>query len=196
MTNFDILLFDGFETLDAFGPAEIVGHLKDIYALSYRAPGGGTVASAQGVRVETAPMEEIVPGGVLLVPGGIGTRALSRDLDFLGKLRKIADDASWVLTVCTGSGLLSATGFLDGRRATTNKKAFEWPVSVGPRVTWARKARWVVDGNAYTSSGVSAGMDMTLGFLRDLYGEDLARRCSEDIEYVWIDDLENDPFAI
>lgn len=196
MTNFDILLFDGFETLDAFGPAEIIGNFGDIYALSCRAPGGGTVISAQGVRVETLPMEEIAPGGVLLVPGGIGTRARSRDAEFLRALRRIAESAAWVLTVCTGSGLLAATGFLDGKRATTNKKVFEWPVSVGPNVEWARRARWVVDGNVYTSSGVTAGMDMTLGFMCDRLGEGAARAAAEDIEYVWQRDPENDPFAI
>jgi transcriptional regulator GlxA family with amidase domain len=196
MTSFDILLFDGFETLDAFGPAEIVGHFPDAYALSCRAPGGGTVTSAQGVRVETQPMAGIRPGGVLLVPGGIGTRALARDVGFLRELRKLAEGAAWVLTVCTGSGLLAASGFLDGRRATTNKKAFQWPVSVGPNVDWARSARWVADGNVYTSSGVSAGMDMTLGFLRDRHGEKAARAAAGDIEYSWSGDPENDPFAI
>ena len=196
MRNFDILLFDGFETLDALGPAEIVGHLSDVYALSYAAPGGGIVKSAQDVRVETRPMDEIVPGGVLLVPGGIGTRALSKDEAFLRALRTLAESAAYVLTVCTGSGLLAATGFLDGRRATTNKKAFGWPVSVGPRVEWVRRARWVADGSVYTSSGVSAGMDMMLGFLRNQHGEARARAVAADIEYVWNDDPENDPFAI
>lgn len=196
MMNFNILLFDGFETLDALGPAEIVGHLSDTYALSYAAPGGGIVRSAQGVGVETRPMDEIAPGGVLLVPGGIGTRTLVKDAEFLRALKALAESAAYVLTVCTGSGLLAATGFLDGKRATTNKKAFFWPASVGPNVRWVRRARWVADGSVYTSSGVSAGMDMTLGFLRDLHGEELARRCAAGIEYVWNDDPENDPFAI
>ena len=141
-------------------------------------------------------MDEIAPGGVLLVPGGMGTRALSGDAEFLRTLRELAGSAAWVLTVCTGSGLLAATGFLDGRRATTNKKAFAWPVSVGPNVRWVKRARWVADGNVYTSSGVSAGMDMTLGFLRDRHGDALARAVAAAIEYVWSDDPENDPFAI
>jgi transcriptional regulator GlxA family with amidase domain len=196
MTNFDILLFDGFETLDAFGPAEIAGHLGDIYALAYRSPSGGIVESAQGVRVETQPMAGIAPGGVLLLPGGIGTRALARDEAFLRALRKLAEGAAYVLTVCTGSGLLAATGFLNGRYATTNKKAFSWPASVGPRVSWVRKARWIVDGNVYSSSGVSAGMDMTLGFFRDLHGRTRARAAAEDIEYVWNENSSDDPFAI
>lgn len=71
------------------------------------------------------------------------------------------------LTVCTGSALLAKTGLLNMKKATSNKKAFAWVKSVNNNVKWVEEARWVVDGKFYTSSGVSAGMDMVLGFIRD-----------------------------
>ena len=63
------------------------------------------------------------------------------------------------MSVCTGSALLARAGVLDGLKATTNKRAFDWVRSQGPRVTWMPRARWVQDGSVFTSSGVSAGMD-------------------------------------
>jgi len=62
-------------------------------------------------------------------------------------------------------------------------------------VNWIRKARWVVDEKFYTSSGVTAGMDMTLAFLKDRHGIDEARQSAEQIEYVWTEDSENDSFC-
>ncbi len=84
---------------------------------------------------------------------------------------------------------------LDFKNATTNKIAFDWVITNGPKVNWIRKARWVVDGKFYTSSGVTAGMDMTLDFLKDLHGVDVARQVAEQIEYEWTEDSKNDSFC-
>lgn len=60
---------------------------------------------------------------------------------------------------------------------------------------WIKCARWVVDGKFYTSSGVSAGMDMSLGFITDRSGKEAADEIANAIEYVWNHDKENDLFA-
>jgi len=85
---------------------------------------------------------------------------------------------------------------LDGLKATTNKKAFVWSSSNGKNVNWLKKARLVKDGKYYTSSGVSAGVDMTLGFISDMLGSDIAEKIAADIEYIWNSDRDNDPFAL
>ena len=100
-----------------------------------------------------------------------------------------------MLTVCTGTSLLARTGLLDGKKATSNKKAFEWVKTNGKDVLWNERARWTVDGKYYTSSGVTAGMDMTLGFLEERHGIELALRIATDIEYLWIQDKDNDLFV-
>ena len=100
------------------------------------------------------------------------------------------------MTVCTGTALLARTGLLDGKNATSNKRAFEWVMGQGPEVIWIKKARWVVDGKYYTASGVSAGIDMTLGFLKDQYGQIFAEDIAFKIEYTWHQDKDNDPFCI
>ena len=99
------------------------------------------------------------------------------------------------MTVCTGSILLAMTGALDGRQATTNKQDFRVTIPLGPSVDWVEEARWVRDGNIYTSSGVSAGMDMTLAVLAKLFGQREAEELADGIEYQWHKDPKWDPFA-
>lgn len=198
-TAVDILLFDKFETLDAMGPAEVFGCLPEYYRISCRSVTGGTVTSTQGVSFVTTrfPTHALagVPGGILLIPGGMGARPLVRDTEFLADLKKLCESAQYVLTVCTGSALLARTGLLDRRRATTNKAVFGWASSQGEHVRWEKRARWVADGKYYTSSGVSAGIDMALGFLEERHGKKTALDTARQIEYLWNDDRENDPFA-
>lgn len=192
--NVDVLLFRNFETLDAFGPVEILGSVPG-FSVRCVSPNGGMVVSVQGVRVWTEPLGTGSEPEVLLVPGGMGTRALVGDAAYLAGLKDVAERSAHVLTVCTGSALLAATGLLDGLRATSNKRAFDWVVSVNPSVRWVSCARWVVDGKFYTSSGVSAGMDMALGFLEDRLGRAEAEAAARRIEYVRNADRDEDPFA-
>lgn len=190
-----LLLFPGFETLDACGPAEMFGQLQEHYTLHCISARGGGVESQQGLVFETQPWEKIAHGP-LLIPGGYGTRPLVEDAAYLAKLRQLAEAAPYVLTVCTGSALLARTGLLDGRQATSNKLSFDWVLSQGPQVRWQKKARWVKDGKYYTSSGVSAGMDMALGFIAEHFGIAKAEEIARFTEYVWNRDPAQDPFAL
>jgi putative intracellular protease/amidase len=195
MTQVNILLFDDFETLDAFGPAEIFGKLEESYQLGYYSLAGGMVRSRQGILAATQPLAAVSGEYVLLVPGGQGTRGLVNDADFIWQLQEFAERAEYVLAVCTGSALLAKTGLLQGRKATSNKRALAWAMSVAAGVNWQKKARWVVDGKYYTSSGVSAGMDMALGFIADRDGMDQAESIARQIEYTWHRDKDEDPFV-
>lgn len=104
--------------------------------------------------------------------------------------------SKYCLSVCTGSALLAKTGLLNNKKATSNKKAFEWVKSINANVLWIEKARWVVDQKYYTSSGVSAGIDMVLGFVAERFGMIEAKKIAENIEYIWNSDPNNDPFAV
>ncbi|EST11371.1 DJ-1/PfpI family protein [Sporolactobacillus laevolacticus] len=191
----NILLFPDFETLDAFGPVEVLGQISE-YTLRYVSMDGGTITSRQKTPIMTEPIHHTDVTGILLIPGGQGTRPLVNNDDFIRKLGDAANLSTYCLTVCTGSALLARTSLLNGRKATSNKLAFEWVKSVNPSVQWMEHARWVNDGKYYTSSGVSAGIDMTLGFIADQFGEAQAREIAHHIEYVWNSDKTNDPFSI
>jgi transcriptional regulator GlxA family with amidase domain len=73
--------------------------------------------------------------------------------------------------------------------------SFQWVKSVDSEVDWVYRARWICDGKFYTSSGVSAGMDMALGFIADRLGKEKAREIASQIEYIWNEDKEKDVFA-
>lgn len=194
--NVAILLFDNFETLDVFGPVEILGRLKDFYTINFYSLLGGQIKNDHGVKILTEKLVEINAGvDIFLIPGGVGTRKEINNVSLIDTIRQIAMSSKHVLTVCTGSALLAKTGLLNGKKATSNKRAFDWVIRNGENINWLKKARWTVDEKFYTSSGVSAGMDMTLGFLSALHGIEFARQVAFQIEYNWTEDKENDNFC-
>ena len=190
-----ILLFDDFETLDVFGPVEILGRIKDHFQVGFYSEKGTLITNHHGITIATKKLDSLRDGtDIFLIPGGPGTRKEIENTQLLEMVQKISAASDYVLTVCTGSALLAKTGLLNGLKATSNKKVFEWASSFGSNVRWLREARWTVDGKYYTSSGVSAGMDMTLGFISDLHGKAFARRVAVQMEYHWQEDKEVDDF--
>lgn len=190
-----VVLFDGFELLDVFGPVELLSVLPDQFRITMVAAEASLVASSQGTRVEATGALDASSPDIILVPGGIGSRALVDDNSYLERLRNHAAGADLVTSVCTGSAVLAAAGLLDGYRATSNKRSFDWVAQQGNSVTWERRARWVQDRDRWTSSGVAAGIDMTAALIADLFDADLAHHAAEVIEYEPQTDADNDPFA-
>ncbi len=194
--NVGVLLFDNFETLDVFGPVEILGRNKSDYQITFYSLSGGQIKNEHGILMQTEPLKNIKEGtDVFLIPGGLGTRKEVDNIQLVDVIRQISNQSKYVLTVCTGSALLAKTGLLDGKKATSNKRAFDWVTTQGNNVNWIKKARWVVDDKYYTSAGVSAGMDMTLGFLADIHGVEFARTVAFQIEYNWLENMNEDNFS-
>lgn len=192
-----IVLFDGFELLDVFGPVELLGADRDLFEIEYLgAWDDELVRSAQGIEVgPTRSYQDAGEPDIVMVPGGPGTRALVTQPEFLAWLAEYARPASLVTSVCTGSAVLAAAGLLDGYRATSNKAAFGWASTQGSDVDWVPVARWVEDRDRWTSSGVAAGMDMTAALIRHLHGADAAENVTAFIELEVHDDAAWDPFA-
>jgi transcriptional regulator GlxA family with amidase domain len=196
MKEVSVILFNNFETIDAFGPVEIFGRFPEHFSIKLYSLEGGIVTSSPNVSVMTVPLTAFnAEEYILFVPGGIGTRELVHNESFISKLKSLAENAEYILTVCTGSILFSKTGLMNGKNATSNKRVFPWTAMESPQVNWIKKARWVKDGNIYTSSGVSAGMDMALGFVADILGYETAKTQSNQIEYDWKEDSTWDPYA-
>ncbi|KAB1502725.1 DJ-1/PfpI family protein [Corynebacterium sp. 320] len=214
-----ILLFDGFELLDVAGPVEVWSQIDGL-ELEYVTLDGQPARSSQGAvfqadraLVDTALADTALAsnpqtsttqpnttqpnasGHALLIPGGMGTRTLIEDPDFLQALTDTAKNATLLTSVCTGSALLAAAGLLDGYRATTNKRAYDWATSFGSTVEWQRRARWVHDRDRWTSSGVAAGMDMACAFVAHYWGAARADAIAHAIELRAQTDPEDDPFA-
>lgn len=194
-----VILFDNYETLDVFGPVEILGRLPEYFEIDYYSLAGDVKTSTQGVGISTkkliATNQPSYNPNILIIPGGKGTRKEIDNQDLIQIIRHLSEQSEYTLTVCTGSALLAKTGLLDERVATSNKRAFDWVKSIRHKVTWKAKARWTVDGKYYTSSGISAGMDMALGFVSNVLGTDHAERIAQEMEYEWNSDPDNDKFA-
>ena len=193
--DINIVVFDGFEPLDVFGPFEVFINTHGTRVRLFSLDGPGVKVGEGGVRVEAVGPEEIDSKGVLLIPGGYGTRSLVGDDQWIKQLASLAARSPQVMTVCTGSALLAASGVLDGLHATSNDLAFDWVVSTGERVDWIKDARWVVDGKFRTSSGISAGIDMALAFVEEACGSEAADKASMQMEYIRNRDSGYDPFA-
>ncbi|WP_170400601.1 DJ-1/PfpI family protein [Ruegeria arenilitoris] len=196
MRKIGALIFPGFELLDVFGPMEMFGLLEGDFTLELLAESAGPVASNQGLKAfAEKSLDDGTNYDILFVPGGAGTRHEIGSTRLLDWIARRSETAEFTLSVCTGSALLAKAGVLDNRRATTNKAAFSWVCEQGPRVEWVPQARWVEDGPFLTSSGVSAGMDMALGAVALMHGEDVAEKVSIWCEYTWHKDKAHDPFA-
>lgn len=188
-----VFLYSGFETIDALGPVEMLGYVKN-YSVRFVSLEGGTVRSAQGVPIATEKYSGKDSVDIVLIPGA-APEFLKLPQAFFAMIKKACEKAQKVLTVCTGSFLLAQTGLLDARKATSNKNALPMVMKAVPKVLWQKKARWVADGKFYTSSGITAGMDMALGFVSDTYGPAEAKRIAAFTEYRWSEEPGNDPFA-
>lgn len=206
-----VVLFPGFQALDAFGPFEvfnnlsceapimlcILAHSLEPVSTKINAPettlfGSDCGQSVVPTHTFASPPKRI---DVLLLPGGLGTRDPRYSGPVVGFLRSIFPSLRYLITVCTGSALAAQAGVLDGRKATSNKSAWQYVTGLSDRVEWMRRARWVIDGNVYTSSGISAGIDATFAFVEDIFGCDVASRIATKLEYVRNESWNDDPFC-
>ena len=190
------ILYPQFELLDLYGPLEMFGTVGPEIEIVTVAQQPGPVASTPGVEtVARFGFDDAPRLDLLLLPGGIGTVPELQNEVLLDFLRARAPQAEVTMSVCSGSALLARAGLLDGRRATSNKVFFSLASDQSDAVDWVTEARWVEDGPFVTSSGVSAGTDMSLAIIANLFGRERAERVAMLAEYEWASDPSRDPFA-
>ncbi|KAJ5174326.1 uncharacterized protein N7482_000203 [Penicillium canariense] len=201
-----VVLYPGFQALDAFGPLDCINVLSwtENISLSLLSttldpvstkPPTSPGATGQSI-LPTHTFATAPPLDVLLIPGGRGSRGSSPPVqEAIAFITNTYPSLKYLITVCTGSGLAARARVLDRRRATTNKSSWQEITAMGPDVDWIPRARWVTDGNIWTSSGVSAGIDVTLAWIEEVFGKQKARNIAEEIEYSRHEDPNLDPFA-
>ncbi|MFB4288957.1 DJ-1/PfpI family protein [Nonomuraea sp. ATR24] len=188
MTTYGLLIFDVVEELDFAGPWEVFTTSAilrggiDTALLIAEHP--DPVQCSKGMHVgPDRTLGDHPPLDVLLVPGGRGAREIQpHNPAVTGWIAKTAEQASWVMSVCTGAFLLHAAGPARGRRVATHWN-YEDTLQARGDVTVVRDARYVVDGNLLTTQGVSAGIDAALWLVGRLHGRDHARAVRREIQY-------------
>jgi transcriptional regulator GlxA family with amidase domain len=187
--NTAILIFDDVEVLDFAGPFEVfsvTNELNDYSLLNVYTVAGekSPVTARNGLSVN--PDYSIVDApqpDILIIPGGRGTRPLLLHQDILAWITRSAHTADKVLSVCTGALLLAKVGLLGGIKSTTHHSAFETLAEIAPDTEIVRDARFVDNGKIITSAGISAGIDMSLYVIEQLYGTETTRQSAAYMEY-------------
>jgi transcriptional regulator GlxA family with amidase domain len=182
-----IAVFDGFERLDVEGPlcvlswtARLAATPLTIQLLSVR---GQAVAdhlldrsySVDGATSDTGGFD------LLIVPGG-DPNEFGNDPALVGEIARLASGSARVASVCTGAFLIAEAGLANGRTMTTHSQfraAFQHRF---PRVTLSNE-RFERDGALWSSAGISAGIDMALRLVMDVWSDDVARRVQIAMEY-------------
>jgi transcriptional regulator GlxA family with amidase domain len=184
--KFGILVFPEVEELDFIGPWEMVGMWSKFAGgpedRLIVAQSAEPVECAKGLSVNPDMSFDQCPSlDFLLVPGGQGTRKEVENEALIGFIADQAESCKAVLSVCTGSFLLHKAGLLSGKKATTQWNSLERMRELGEvRVV---EERFVKDGNIWSSSGVSAGIDLILAFIEDFAGEETAGTVQFAAEY-------------
>ncbi|MCU0888317.1 MAG: DJ-1/PfpI family protein [Rubritepida sp.] len=174
------LIFPDLDQVDLTGPHEVLSRLPDS---TYRIYGAtrDPVADMKGLRIlPDATLEEAPPLDVLHLPGGFGVDAAVQDAALLAWVRRQAEHAQLVFTVCTGALLLGATGLLRGRRATTHWASHHLLPLLGATPV---EARVVEDGKFVTAAGVTSGFDGALHVAAKLRGQAVAEGIQLYMQY-------------
>jgi transcriptional regulator GlxA family with amidase domain len=179
-----ILLFDGAEELDFVGPLEVFGMARqDGDRVVTIAQTAEPVRANLGLRVlPDHTLGDAPPLDVLVVPGGLGTRKEADNAVLLDWIKQAAAGCTWLTSVCTGSMLLEAAGVVDRLNVTTHWAMIDTFREKGT-VNVLDSRRYVRHGNVVTAAGVSAGIDMSLWVVGQLYGIDHARNVQRMMEY-------------
>jgi putative intracellular protease/amidase len=176
-----IPIYDRFTALDAVGPYEVLSRLPEARVQFIAAePGPYQTDNGMLSLVAEARLEDVPSPDVILVPGGLGTRALLEDERMLGWIRTAHETSTWTTSVCTGSLLLAAAGVLDGLEATTHWLELDLLGRLGAKPTGRRV---VEQGKVITAAGVSSGIDMALVLASRIAGDQFAKGIQLLIEY-------------
>lgn len=189
--NVGIYIYDDAEVLDFSGPYEVFAVASRLQkagekiSVSLIGATGETVCARNGFRVIPDFSFNDHPSlDVLIVSGGIHTAELKKP-QVIGWIRSVSERADLVASVCTGAFLLAEAGLLDGLSVTTHWEDIPELRSSYPSLEVEEDVRWLRAGRVATSAGISAGIDMSLALVSELFGETLADLTARQMEYDW-----------
>ncbi|KAF5525706.1 Isonitrile hydratase [Colletotrichum aenigma] len=198
--NYGALIFNGLDMIDIWGPLDVLQLNAHAYNMNVHliAPTmdpiiAGVVNASDPtlnkfgsnfwpVIQPTATFADDLDLDVLIVPGGPGVRAAGLEL-IVEYIKETYPKVKYLITICTGASLAARAGVLDGKRATTNKRAWAQMTAFGPKVNWVAPARYVIDGNIWSSSGVTSSLDLTYAFVAEVYGQNQSTLIANTMEH-------------
>jgi transcriptional regulator GlxA family with amidase domain len=187
--NVVILLFDDVEALDFSGPfgvfttsAEVSGGQP--FRIVFAAEQPGLVRAHNGLKIQPdCILADCPPADVLVVPGGPGVFPAMQRPALIDYIRKTASGAEVSAAVCIGSLLLAKAGLLDDLKATTHPLGLDYLAQMSPKVKVVRADGFIDAGKVLTSSGVAAGIEMSLHLVSRMLGQEQARMTASFLGY-------------
>jgi len=181
--------YEGAELLDiacvttTLALANQIGRLAEPYRLGVAAPGGRPIRCSSGLVLRADAAVETVEAtpDTLIVSGGVTHEQAAADAVLVGHLRRLSDGARRVASICTGAGILAATGLLDGRRATTHWAYAADLARQYPKVNVDSSPILIRDGHTWTAAGITSALDLALAFVETDHGTELARQVSRQL---------------
>ena len=163
--------------------ANVIGSVRIAYDTLVVSPGGRPIACSSGLVLQSQQSLQRVTGPLdtLIVSGGWGHARAAADPLIVAHVRRLAAESRRVASVCTGASILAAAGLLDGKRATTHWRFADDLAARHPRVTVDPAPIHIRDGAVATSAGITSALDLTLAFVEEDHGAELARQVARDL---------------
>lgn len=173
------MLYHQFTCMDVAGPLEAFATVSGISEFGYEAKmiglSCGPVLADSGIRIfADYSIDDISKLDMLIIPGGAGGKESSLHQQLIPWLNTLAQEGCKIVSVCTGSFILAASGLLDGLRATTHWDYGELFNSSFDKIELVSDALYVDNGQFATSAGIASGIDLALKLIEDDYGCDVA----------------------
>jgi cyclohexyl-isocyanide hydratase len=178
--NIGFVIFPNLTQLDFTGPLQVLSRLPDakthIVAKSLDPVPSDCVLSIP----PTATFRDCSQLDLICIPGGSGVAQAMVDAETIAFVRRQAESARYITSVCTGAFVLGMAGLLKGRRATTHWAYTDLLSKVGAT---HEKSRVVWDGNVITAGGVTCGIDFALRIVAGIAGDEVAQSIQLGLEY-------------
>lgn len=174
------VIYPGMTQLDFTGPHTVFSRLPQTEVIVASLAGGSVKSDGGLVFAGTTRMADIPRCDLLFFPGGLATTEVINDVAFMGQVRRLGSKARYLTSVCTGSLILAAAGFLRGRKAACH---WAWRDMLSMFDAIPDEGRVVRDGNIFTGGGVTAGIDFAFTVAAELAGADFAQFLQLMLEY-------------
>ncbi|RJG44894.1 GlxA family transcriptional regulator [Mesorhizobium sp. DCY119] len=180
-----ILIFPGFQLLDASGPASVF-ELAQRFAqtgpnVCMVAARPGPVRSSAGIELVASGLKDDGSISTLIVAGGLGVEEAADCGKTLSFVRRLSERGARIASVCSGAYVLAAAGLLNGRKATTHWSRTQDFVSRYPEVRLDPDRIFLNEGNIWTSAGITAGIDLALAMVSEDFGEKVAKSVARQL---------------
>ena len=179
------IVFEGLTTMDFLGVYDPVTRLKtmgfcddidwDICSLTPKVTDTTGKLTIEATRIKP----DLGEYDMFVVPGGMGGRVVQEDPEFIAWLQT-GRNATYKMAVCNGSIIMGHAGYLQGKKATTNKNVFDMLPPLGAEVV---KQRVVEDGDVITAGGVSSSIDLGLYLVGKIAGQEVMEKIKNQMEY-------------